>query len=202
VDNISTALLTIKDLHNDVLKDTYHQSCKKTFAAYFKSFKESKTKNLVIDLRDNQGGDIENGEELLSYLLDNPFNILEKGPTSGIINPKENAFSGKVFVLINGGSFSNSGIISSYLQKVKRAVFIGEEAGGNRAVLNGNPKTGILPNTKIYYEIPSAVYLMRTDIKNDGHGTFPDYEIHSSAEDIIAKKDKVKEFALSLIQKN
>ena len=44
--------------------------------------------------------------------------------------PKPNNFKGKVYVLINGGSFSASSIISSNLKSTKRAIFVGEETGG------------------------------------------------------------------------
>jgi hypothetical protein len=194
--------LTIKDFHDDALKNIYHQPFKKTIAAFFKTITESEVSTLIIDLRNNQGGDIENGEELLSYLLNKPFNILEKGPSFGIINPKETVFTGKIYVLINGVSFSNSGIVSSCLQKNNRAIFIGEETGGNRVTLNGNIKSGVLPNTKINYQIPSLVYLLRTDIENNGHGVMPDYQIQYSIDDIINSRDKAKEFVLNLIQKN
>jgi hypothetical protein len=43
---------------------------------------------------------------------------------------KKNAFKGKIYVLINGGSFSASSIISSNLKGSKRATFVGEETGG------------------------------------------------------------------------
>jgi C-terminal processing protease CtpA/Prc len=40
-----------------------------------------------------------------------------------------NAFKGKIYVMINGGSFSASSLISSNL-KLKRVTFVGEETGG------------------------------------------------------------------------
>jgi C-terminal processing protease CtpA/Prc len=42
----------------------------------------------------------------------------------------KNAFKGKVYVMINRGSFSASSVISSNLKGSKRATFVGEETGG------------------------------------------------------------------------
>lgn len=48
----------------------------------FESLKKSKTQNLIIDLRDNLGGDSDVGDYLLQYLLSTPFSqydfVLEK----------------------------------------------------------------------------------------------------------------------------
>ena len=44
--------------------------------------------------------------------------------------PKETAFDGDIYVLINGLSFSASSILSTNLYGSKRATFIGEETGG------------------------------------------------------------------------
>src|SRR5690606_30560029 len=47
-----------------------------------------------------------------------------------IKSPKPNHFTGELYVLINGNSFSASSIISTHLKATKRAVFVGEETGG------------------------------------------------------------------------
>ncbi|MBK8351985.1 MAG: hypothetical protein IPL21_09900 [Saprospirales bacterium] len=39
----------------------------------FKAIKKNKTENLILDLRNNQGGKSTYGAYLLSYLLDKPF---------------------------------------------------------------------------------------------------------------------------------
>jgi C-terminal processing protease CtpA/Prc len=102
--------------------------------------------------------------------------------------------------LINGGSFSNTGIVSSYLELQKRGIFIGEETGGNKTVLNGNAADIILPNTKIACQIATEKFVIRTST-NDGHGVIPVYFITPTINDIVAHKDAEKEFAISLIKR-
>jgi Peptidase family S41 len=62
---------------------------KKTFKETFKHLKKQGTQNLVIDLRDNGGGNIFKGNYLLTHLLDQaiiPFTISRK-PNLTFINP-------------------------------------------------------------------------------------------------------------------
>ena len=51
-------------------------------------------------------------------------------PASKTRKLKADSFNGKIYTLINGGSFSASCILSSNLKGTKRSVFVGEETGG------------------------------------------------------------------------
>ncbi|MBL7537358.1 S41 family peptidase, partial [Escherichia coli] len=42
------------------------------YDSIFKELNEKRIKNLILDLRNNEGGD-ETGEKLLTYLLDRPY---------------------------------------------------------------------------------------------------------------------------------
>lgn len=191
------AILTIKDFHNDVLRKEYHQRFPFVISNYFREIKDKNIKNLVIDLRNNQGGDIENGVTLLSYLMSQPFSVVEKyfevdgsesqyqlrntsGPCKGLHDPAENIFTGQLYVLINGGSFSNSGIVAAALKKYKRAVFVGEETGGNNMVIAGFSKDDELPNTKVHIEIPTKQFLLDASLPLSARGTMPDFPIDQS----------------------
>jgi hypothetical protein len=113
-------------------------------------------------------------------------------------------FSGKVFLLINGGSFSNSGIISSVLETNNRAIIIGDEAGGSKTVLTSSfsVKTATtLPNTKIVCDKPDYRTVIRDLELNDGHGVFPTHQVIPTIDDIITNKDVVLEKAILLINK-
>jgi C-terminal processing protease CtpA/Prc len=64
--------------------------------------------------------------------------------------PRSNAFKGKIYVLINGASFSASSIISAKLKYEKRAVIVGEETGGaNDGTVAGVNNTVTLPHSKL-----------------------------------------------------
>lgn len=99
---------------------------------------------------------------------------------------KKNAYKGQVYVLINGKSFSMSGVASSYLKYKANATVIGEETGGNvagsNAVISGKI---ILPNSGIQIFIPMYHLYHDINVKNDGHGLMPDHYINYSKDDIL-----------------
>lgn len=212
--NMNYALLTIKDFHNDILRKEYKQNFDKVISVCFEQINDAKTGNLILDLRNNQGGDIENGVFLLSYLLDKPFNVVQdyfcvedrqlqhcNGPSLGMHKPRPANFKGDLYVLINGGSFSNSGIVSSCLQANRKTVFIGEETGGNPTVINGYAKDITLPDTKIQVQIPTRQFVITGKAKNNGQGIMPTYKVTPALADILEGRDAELNFTIGLIDR-
>ncbi len=216
-----TAILTIKDFHNQTLKKVYQQAFKKTIQQYFSTLKANNIQTLILDLRNNQGGAIKNGKLLLSYLMQEEFQMVEGyqkvtakknsqsedrlkksgGPMAGTYAPHADAFSGQLYVLINGGSFSNSGIVSSVLKKQNRAIFIGEETGGSKNILAGNIKNIKLPNTQIQVQIPTLQFILNSQDKKESYsGIIPDHLLQPGILNLMDRKDVVLEFTLKLIQ--
>lgn len=192
-----------------------------------KSFKDIKKKNinhLVIDLRDNGGGKIMDGMNVLSYLNHKKtWLAFDRKPNLMMFNPRykmgfgsrvtpfvfctmmpqwpkhkrlrhyfvsfpkrKNSFNGQIYVLINGKSFSMSGVVSSYLKYKTNAIIIGEETGGNvagsNAVLSGKI---VLPNSKIQVFIPMYHIYHDIEVNNNGRGLMPDYSTDYSKEDVL-----------------
>lgn len=197
---LSIATLCIKSFDTSISNSVYKQDFNSTIQRIFIQIHHAHVGNLILDIRNNQGGDFEPGKLLLSYLLCRSVNYLPGSKESEIIIPKKNRFKGKLFILINGGSFSSTGIVSSYLESTKRGIFIGEEAAGNKVIISGDPIDTVLPNTKIRFEFSTIKYVIRK-ARNDGHGVMPTYYITSSINNIIMDKDITKEFVLKLILK-
>lgn len=104
--------------------------------------------------------------------------------------PNKEAFNGKVFVLINGGSFSASSIITAKLKNDKRAILVGEETGGaNDGTVAGFYSYQKLPNSEIRF--PIGLLLVQPDISfsDSKKGVVPDVVVHESMQDIIDRKD-------------
>lgn len=217
-----TAVLTIRDFHADVLKKEYKQPFKKTINECFERIRTSDTKHLILDIRDNQGGETRYAKLLLAHLLDTSFQLLEAyykvnksikgdsakrlkkchGPTDGTYKSRPDSFKGKLYILVNGGSFSNSGILSAALRRYKRGLFIGEETGGNKHSICGSVKYSILPHTNIRVEIPALQYVISDKQPNSGHGTIPDYIVLPELDNRLNQNDVAKQFALELIRGN
>ena len=107
-------------------------------------------------------------------------------------------FKGKIYVLINGGSFSASSIISSNLQGSKRATFVGEETGGayNGTVAGQMPLVKI-PNSKIKVRIGLVGCIPFYNDQKEGRGVFPDQEIIPTLQDRIDEKDPEIDWVLN-----
>ena len=111
--------------------------------------------------------------------------------------PKENAFTGKIYVLVNGASFSASSIIAAKLKFENRAVIVGEETGGaNDGTVAGVNNTVILPNSHLV--LPIGLFLIRPNIEfeNKSRGVFPDYAVDPNFEDIFGTDDKILNWTL------
>jgi C-terminal processing protease CtpA/Prc len=116
--------------------------------------------------------------------------------------PKKNSYSGKVYILINGSSFSVTSEFASVAHYLKRAKFIGEETGGGYYGDNSGTFVIVtLPNSRLNVGIPMLAYY--TAVKNypfADRGIIPDYEVKPPIEDILNNKDTVLTFTLKLIE--
>lgn len=123
------------------------------------------------------------------YLKNNTIFTLKK--------PKKNAFQGKVYVLINGSSFSASSILSSKLKYDKRAILVGEETGGaNDGTVAGRYNTVKLPNSKLI--LPIGLMLIEPDITptNTKKGVLPDQQIIPTLHEVLNRKEPALHWVL------
>ncbi|WP_333597066.1 S41 family peptidase [Chryseobacterium flavum] len=116
--------------------------------------------------------------------------------------PNKEAFHGKVFVLINGGSFSASSIITAKLKNDKRAILVGEETGGaNDGTVAGFYSYQKLPNSKIRFPIGLLLVQPNINMSDSKKGVVPDVIVKESMQDIINKKDPQLDWIRNTIAK-
>jgi len=114
--------------------------------------------------------------------------------------PQPNAFTGKLFVLINGSSFSASSILASKLKNDHRATLIGEETGGaNDGTVAGFYSYQQLPNSKL--SLPVGLLLVQPDISFSGtrKGVVPDVTIRENMQEVIDHQDPEMNWVMSTI---
>jgi C-terminal processing protease CtpA/Prc len=114
-----------------------------------------------------------------------------------------NSFKGKIYVIINGGSFSASSLISSNLKSSKRVTFVGEETGGafNGTVAGFMPVVK-LPNSDLQIRIGLMVMAPHHKTEIEGRGIFPDKEINTTLEDRLTGNDPELSWILKDIKTN
>jgi len=142
-------------------------------------------KNFVLGFKKNDEG---------SFDLRFHFNL-------GIQKPIPPIYKGKVYVLLNGNSFSGTGECTSLMHFHHVATFIGEECGaGYYGNTSGFMPMLTLPNTQIRVRIPMIRYTMAVSGYPKDRGIIPDYPVQPKIADLLNGRDTVMEYTLALIQ--
>jgi C-terminal processing protease CtpA/Prc len=111
--------------------------------------------------------------------------------------PDKNNFSGKVYVLINGMSFSASCVLSAALQQNPKVTFVGEETGGAlKGTVAGFMPIVKLPNSKLSLRLGLIDIQSVNQSGQDGRGIFPNVEIKPTIQDKVEKKDPEMEWVM------
>ena len=111
---------------------------------------------------------------------------------SGIVEqkPAENPFTGELFVLTDGSTFSTSADVTATLHNMKRATFIGEETGGGyEGNTSGLNALVVLPSSRLELKIMMFDYYNAVKPAVRGRGTIPDYPVALRVDDLLAGVD-------------
>ncbi|WP_297984260.1 S41 family peptidase [uncultured Chryseobacterium sp.] len=126
----------------------------------------------------------------LSIKKNNRKTLLRNNGIFGLKKPKKDNFKGKIYVLVNGSSFSAAAILPSKLKGDQRATIVGEETGGaNDGTVAGRYSTKKLPNSKL--TLPIGLMLIQPNIQftNTKKGVVPNVEIVPTLLEVLQKKD-------------
>ncbi len=200
----------------------YRQFIDSSFAV----IKNQKSKNLIIDLRNNPGGDDSFSDYLVSYIANKPFswNSSFKLKTSKILKehvrkqydttkvfwkevltrqdgeiyeypfdnyepqPEAKRFNGKVYVLVNRQSHSQSTVTAAQIQDYGFGTIVGEETAEYPSLIASIFQFE-LPNTKIPVNI-SKGRIIRVNGNTEPKGVIPDIIIQDH---LLDEKDEILE---------
>lgn len=151
--------------------------------------KKQGAKRLILDLRDNPGGNLDTAINIAELFLDAGKTIVStRGREgSGIINEykteKSALYTAPIIMLVNDGSASASEILAGALKDNKRAKLAGEQTFGKALVQKvvdiEKNKTGFTLTILKYYT-PSGAMIHKK-------GIAPDYTL---AKDLIPEEDR------------
>lgn len=177
--------------------------------------------NLIIDIRNNGGGNSGVGDVLLRYISPEPFMqmdkvliritpltsklmgeagaepmfIFQEADTAQYIKPRalqEGHYTGNVYLLTSNKTFSSAGSFAWAFKECGMGKVIGEETGGMN-VCYGDILRYSLPISKLNAYISfKRFWQLRAD-ENDIHGTLPDIQVPAS---------EALDAAMKLVKKN
>ena len=253
IDSLHTLVLTLNTFNTH--PEWFYERIK---SSYDEDSKQFDFDNLVIDLRNNEGGDrrllnilyqlvsgsalsdpslnstrsLEIGQEQLEAIngsvandavqkaetyLSNHFVPISAGKFSSEkhdwyakefkldMDLSDLQFKGNVYVLTSGNTFSAAADLARILGQLDHVKLIGEETGGAHESRTANmllsyelPQTGMKVQVPVIYE----QFVNAVADNGKGRGTFPDFYVTQTLEDLVSHKDSAFEFALELIQQS
>ena len=204
--------------HFDVDPDWFENFIDQTF----KKIKDKNMTSLIIDTRDNTGGNTDTATYLASYVANKKFKMISnleeklnehnrgvfsyKGEVGTLINTpwqewitpksKEKRFTGQTYLLISPITYSAGIVFATSLKDNDFATLIGQETGGNaNQTAQGNLFN--LPHSQLRAYITTRM-LVRPSGSMKIEGVKPDYEIIPTAKAIRAAQDLGVNKALEL----
>lgn len=171
----------------------------------FTALSEQGIRDLIIDVRQNGGGESAVGDILLQYFSPKPFIQMEKAlikitPTTrrlmyygdakpGLyyyvtdeekfnkpLTPEEGFYDGKVWILTSNKTFSSAASFVWAAQVFDAATLVGEEAGGMNIAF-GDVLGYALPISGIVCGISYKRFWQPNADENDIHGARPEYRV-------------------------
>lgn len=163
-----------------------------------------KQSTLILDLRGNSGGLIDNLRRMISNLFPEDVTIgsrvTRKGRTAMSAKSRgADAFSGKLIVLIDAASASSSELLAKVVQLGKRGVVIGDRSAGAVMEARVFQSGQLAPNLILYqFSVTSADLVMPDGKSLETIGVLPDELLLPTGQDLALGRDPVMSRAAKL----
>ena len=168
--------------------------------------KHPKTKGIIIDLRNNPGGLLNQAIGTVDMFVNSGAIVSQKGkiPEENLVYNATSAHTDTttpIVVLVNGGSASASEIVSGALQDHKRAIIVGEKTFGKGSVQVVMPvsQDEALRLTIARYYLPSGRTIQAVGVTPDVEVSYG--EIKKAEEGISIKEKDLRKHLESELQK-
>ncbi|MDE6755009.1 MAG: peptidase S41 [Muribaculaceae bacterium] len=189
---VKTSGKVLNDSIGYIVINTMMDGVLESFSADF-----NKVRNLpylIVDIRNNEGGNSGNGRELCKYFIhsEQPHCIDNK-----VMTPSDNAYHGKVLLLISPITFSAAESFAIDMKESGNVILIGEPTAGDTG---NHPKTFKTSNG-ICFRIPTAgPSVSPKGFPLEGVGVIPDYYVTQTVYDYFNDKDTQLDFAIDFFK--
>lgn len=183
---ITRAIIEVESVHSQMLDNNigyvlltgFQERTAKDFKTAVDSLISKGAKSLILDLRNNPGGLLDQTVEIADYLMDEAIVIsvrYKNDKNNEDIKVKDGKMNIPMITLINGGSASASEVLSGALQDNKRSLIVGELSFGKGIIqqiypINNNGKKEGVKITVAEFYTPNGKQIHKVGIS-------PDYEV-------------------------
>ena len=180
---------------------------------YFKSFmddsfrqiKDKGIKNLVLDLRGNDGGDPFCAVILYSYLEHRPAPYYAEpyGKYADLAKPvplPENHFTGQLVTLLDGHCGSTNGHFCALLKYHRIGTFVGTPSGSTYKCNAGKNTEIQLDKTTIILTFGRSTFSAAVQGMDKTQPILPDHPVRETYRDFLDRKDVYLQTAMKLIE--
>lgn len=172
------------------------------FESALTELQSNNIESLIIDLRDNLGGQLDIAAQIASLFLTKDKIVYQISNSDGIIQPiystGPGAFQKPIVVLINGATASASEVLTAALKESANATVIGSKSYGK-----GTIQESYKLSTGATVKFTIQEWLSPNANSINGIGIQPDIEIASEEnETFTLENDNVLQTAITVIQNN
>lgn len=175
---------------------TFDDGCAKRFKTAYEELKNKHIKGLIIDLRNNGGGIVDEALQIADYILERDLTTLitvDKNNNEEIEKTKDDIFIDvPVTLLVNNETASASEILAGALQDHKKVDIVGEKTYGKGVIqelYTLNDGSGLKITIKEYFT-PNKNKINKVGIN-------PNYEVKSEKEN---EEDKQLQKAIEILK--
>jgi len=170
----------------------------------FRQIKDKGIRNLILDLRGNDGGDPFCAAILLSYLEKEPVAYFAEpyGKYAELAKPvplSENHFTGRLLTLLDGRCGSTNGHFCALLKYRRIGEFVGTPSGSTYKCNAGKNTEFRLDRTSLILTIGRSTYAAAVEGMDKAKPIRPDVPVRETYRDFLEGKDVYLETALKRI---
>jgi hypothetical protein len=174
------------------------------FDNLLKSFDASNAKGLILDIRGNGGGIVDNAVKMAGRFVSSKLYVgynkvltspgIWSEPLEQYINPEGYSYQKPMVLLTDKGTFSAANLITAYLRDQPNVTTLGDSTGGGGAL----PFDNELPNGW-HFRISEVPFFMTDDFSIE-EGIAPEKRIIQSKDATLKGKDDLIEKAIDLLK--
>ena len=173
----------VKDKTGYIKIDYFGRRSKEDFSKALKSMLLKDIDSLIIDLRDNPGGSIDEAVEIIQHFIPEKSVLLTvklKDGEKEFVSETDEKWNSPLAVLINSGTASSAEMFAATLRHYKKAVIVGENSYGKSTIQKVHPL-----NNEFMLSLTSGRYYLPEGKTIPAKGIDPDFRVKGREKQVL-----------------